>query len=600
MDAKIESLFELAGNSNRYQYLLAFLTFLLWINLNILGVSLGLMEKAPEVEYYDAYRQENVTSSLNSTICDWKDNYTITKNYSHSVVTTFNYDCNPVWIGLLGTATFSGNLIGCFLFQYLIEKLGRKKTVIANSVPFLISLSMIIFTPNYVILVVLFFLCEIFTVNIAFSTYLLSCEIASSTSRSTFGAFINSAFGICGVLYTIYCKYVGDWRHVFAICLGSNVGFIIAFILLSHESPRFYLVKKDFLKFIESLRNIARANNRLEIFNEKIQEEDCLYNEAYEFLRERIGKKITEQPNISNVKYIPFRGESSEESANTDIVINNQFTNKNEIKTNSNVNKIENIEETYFQKKLKNVDFEEKNCSVNNKSDNLKKVKGFSISDFFRYASIRYKFLSLCFIWLTSSGSYYGLSINIKNLDGDLYFNGIVNYGAEIIIYIVAGYLINIKLFGRKNTMLIFYAVANIGLIFYIFFSFNESVTNLLLFIVRLCLAANYIIIFTYTLEIYPSPARARGFGINTAVSKLTPVIFPILIEIFPKIIFYIYLLMNLICFVILIVVIPETLGKPLKENIDEEDINNSDNKKLYKSGSEDIQKPLIDPLSSF
>lgn len=617
MDVKIETLFELAGNSNRYQYRLSILTFLIWVNLNILAVSLGFLEKAPDTEFYDSNKKELVQASLNETMCNWKDNYTITKNYTHSVVTTFHHDCDPLWIGLLGTATFSGNLIGCFLFQYLIEKLGRKKTVIANCFPFLVCLSFIIFSPSYVLLVMFFFLSEIFCVNIVFSTYLISSEVASSSNRSTFGSFINSAFGICGILYTVYYKYVGDWRVVFAICLGSNVVFISAFLLLSYESPRFFLVKKDFEKFIQALRNIAKANKRLEIFDAKIKEEDSIEKEAYEFIKENlIGKRKNERPTISNVKFIPFLEEqvkqSSEESANTEIAINpvtkekekhTQENKNNNNKNNKNLylNKSQVFEETYVENKLKKIDFAENESSINFKllSNENKRVKEFSIFDFFRYASIRYKFLSLCFIWLTSSGSYYGLSINIKNLSGDVYFNGIVNYAFEILIYAISGYLINLKFFGRKITMVIYYSIANVGLILYVFVSLEESVTNLVLFIVRLCIAANYVILFTYTLEIYPSPARARGFGINNAVSKFTPVIFPILLEIFPKVIFYIYLLMNLVCLVILLFVIPETLGKPLPETLEEEDDFYAHKDEIFKSGLDEKEKPFIDPMSS-
>jgi len=264
------------------------------------------------------------------------------------------------------------------------------------------------------------------------------------------------------------------------------------------------------------------------------------------------------------------------------------------------VNKSEISEDDLIQHKLEKIESQENESSINfNLNDKNSDKKEFSIIDFFRYASIRYKFLSLCFLWLTSSGSYYGLSINIKNLSGDVYFNGMVNYAFEILIYIISAYMINLKIFGRKITMAIFYSIANTGLILYLFFSLNEAITNLVLFIVRLCVAANYVILFTYTLEIYPSPARARGFGINNAVCKLTPVIFPLLLEIFPKIIFYIYLLMNLICLLILLAVIPETLGKPLREAIEEDDVYYRKQKKI-KLGNDDKEKTLINRKSSF
>lgn len=603
MDEKIESLFELAGNSNRYQYRLSLLTFLIWVNLNILAVSLGLLEKPPEIQYYDSVRNETIQSSLNSTICEWKNNYTFTKNYTHSIITSFNHDCDPIWIGLLGTSTFLGNLIGCFIFQYLVEKLGRKKTILVNSIPFLLSIITIIFSPDYVTLVVCFFFSELFCVNIVYTTYLISCEVASSKKRSTFGSFINSAFGICGMLYTIYYKYVGNWRHVFAIAFGSNIIFIIAFILSSYESPRFYLVKKDFDKFIEALKNIARVNKRQDIFEEKLADKDSEYRQAYDFIKAHFDKTNHNRPTLNDKKITQIKQDNvmdSQESSKTEIGINTLMK-ESENSPNLNASKSEKFSDDFVSNKLKQHEIKEDGSSINFILDKTNhKKKRFTILDFFRYASIRYKFLSLCFIWLTSSGSYYGLSINIKNLSGDVYFNGIVNYSFEIVIYIISGYLINQKIFGRKKTMIVYYVIANIGLTLYVFVSLDQAVTNLVLFIVRLCLAANYIILFTYTLEIYPSPARARGFGINNAVSKLTPVIFPVLMEVLPNIIFYIYLLLNLICLIILIVAIPETHGKPLKETIEEEEDDFEKSRKDFNSGIEDKEKPLIDPISSF
>jgi len=49
MDEKIESLFKLAGNSNKYQFRLLLFTLFIWINLNILCVSVVFFQKLPEI-----------------------------------------------------------------------------------------------------------------------------------------------------------------------------------------------------------------------------------------------------------------------------------------------------------------------------------------------------------------------------------------------------------------------------------------------------------------------------------------------------------------------------------------------------------------------
>ncbi len=430
-----------------------------------------------------------------------------------------------------------------------------------------------------------------FCVNIAFGTYLATCEVTSSKNRAIFASIINSAFGICGILYTFFFKYIGNWRIVFSICLGSNICIILLFILFSYESPRFYLVKKELELFMESLRKIAKTNNKLDLFDSELKNKDSPYKEAYDYLKDYMlnqNKTNNTLSNSPNKNYLSSEYDTDEANKNQLINTNSKSNKKDSILLKDEV-KINKENMSNFDDDLSSENFKM------NLIDNNNKKKSFSVIDFFKYPSIRYKFLSLCFIWLTSSGTYYGLSINIKNLNGDFYVNSVINYSFEILIYIISGWMINIKFFGRKKSMCLFYLFANIGLIMYIFFEFEETFTNFLLFTVRLCIAANYVIIFTFSLETYPSPARARGFGINNSVSKFTPVIFPVLIEILPGIIFYIYLIMNLICFLLLLIILPETYGKPLRELIEEEDESIKKNKIIPSSE----ENPLEDPLNS-
>ena len=54
MEEEIAQLVALAGNKNRYQYFIAFLCFLFWVNLTVLAFSLGFLENKPLIFYYDA------------------------------------------------------------------------------------------------------------------------------------------------------------------------------------------------------------------------------------------------------------------------------------------------------------------------------------------------------------------------------------------------------------------------------------------------------------------------------------------------------------------------------------------------------------------
>lgn len=549
MDEKLEVLFKLAGNSNRYQVIISVITFVIWINVNFLSVSVGLLEKNPHISYYDSGLNKTVNGTMNATICQWEGNYTITRNYSHSLTSTFEVYCSPIKTGVIGSSTFAGNLIGCFLFQYMVEKFGRRKTIFYLLFPALFSIFALAISFDFWMMALFLFFVEGFCVALANTSFLLSSENTDSKTRSVLGAFINSAFGVCGVLYTLLYKYVGSWRIVFMLSMFFQLGVLTVFLKFTYESPRFFLTKNDFEAFIESLRNIARVNYKLEEFDEKLKDENSDEKKAYNFTKnfidERSGKTILR----------------------TSVTLNNNEINEIESDKDSKLSNQTAVD----RKNDQSDDLREKGIQAPAEKPKKKKQKRtFTIVDLVRYPSIRSKFLSLCFIWLSSAGSYYGLSINLKNLAGDLYFNSIVNYIFEIAFNIMGGYMISIRILGRKRTMMFYYSMCLTCLFIHILFKTSGQFDNIVLSIIRLSVSANFIILYTYTIEIYPSPVRAKGFGVNSGLARLAPALFPFLIEIWPQRIFLVYLFMNITCFILLLVNIPETLGRPLQETIPE------------------------------
>jgi hypothetical protein len=118
------------------------------------------------------------------------------------------------------------------------------------------------------------FFTELFCAIVAFSTFLFCSEISNIKSKSFFVSLINSAFSVCGILYTILFKYIGYWRYVFIINVILNALILVVFIIYSKESFRFYLGKNDFKKFIESLMHIAKKNDLIVEFKLKLEDKN--------------------------------------------------------------------------------------------------------------------------------------------------------------------------------------------------------------------------------------------------------------------------------------------------------------------------------------
>ena len=47
----LEKMLEISGSEHKYQYLILLLTFMIWINLNLLTLIIPYLEKQPEVSY---------------------------------------------------------------------------------------------------------------------------------------------------------------------------------------------------------------------------------------------------------------------------------------------------------------------------------------------------------------------------------------------------------------------------------------------------------------------------------------------------------------------------------------------------------------------
>jgi MFS family permease len=178
---------------------------------------------------------------------------------------------------------------------------------------------------------------------------------------------------------------------------------------------------------------------------------------------------------------------------------------------------------------------------------------------------IKITFIIMCYIWFSTSGIYYGFSIYLKNLPGDIYINGLSTYTYEIFSYIITAWIVNVEFFGRKGSMLLFLSLSFLGYLGILCF---DKFTLILSFISRFAISGVYNIIYTYSTEVYPTVIRAKGFGMNSICARLGGILFPILIELFDSSVIYIFLILNFLA-LIAVTYLPETYNKPLQDEIE-------------------------------
>ena len=550
MDEKIEKLISLAGNEHRYQYLTLVIIMILWINSNFISCVLPFIERQPIINYIDPKGEFHENVTLTSDICLVLNgrNYSIVESFGYSWTSEFNIECKSFEISAIGSFAYMGYALGGLVFSFISKLISYKKILIISSFGFGIMafLCTLVTSFDYFYALVV---CEVFMGLfgncLCYSSLVITEEIVSNKKRSLFSSLINVGYSLSGVVYAIPIYLFQDWRKVFYTLISSCSLTLILIWIFIYDSPRIYINNNNYEKVMEILEGIAKFNGKLDEFRESIKQDE--YQE------------------IINI----IKGESS---------INSK------------------------QKKEQN-DENDLRSSLVDKDIQLKKINVWSI---FKYPSIRYKFLFLNFLWIGAKVSFNGISISSKSFPGNFFVNIVVLCIIESISCLVQAILIDIKKLGRKGTLWIEYTLLIIIFALLTFLDLDTAGSLALNYIARFCVAGIEVIYYTYTIELYPTPVRSVAFGINATIGNAGSISAPLLLEFLLNSQFLLLLsVINAINAVVL-VCLPETVGKPMVESIpeldEENDILTGDKKILNDdeddnteiNNNEDIEKNKI------
>lgn len=207
--------------------------------------------------------------------------------------------------------------------------------------------------------------------------------------------------------------------------------------------------------------------------------------------------------------------------------------------------------------------------------------------DLCRYKSIRMPFIVCAVVWLSITISYYGMVFLLEENFGNIYVKGFIMEFAEVAANLAAAYALN--RLGRKNTCIGCFAVSSVGSIIVSIIMLSKShgseetlIESLGIFvigIVRFAITSAYLLIYVYTAELFPTHVRSIAFGGCNIVARFATFLAPNLINIGKYL--NIEPLLLLACLQIIAGLLStrleETLGKELRESIQEE----SDNREV-------------------
>jgi len=579
MDEKIEKVIALAGNQNRYQYFTLVVIVFLWINCNFIAIVIPFLEREPIVNYKDRHGVLHENATLTNEICgQTHGKYEIVKRFSYSWVSEYGIECKKVDIGLIGSFAFIGNTAGGIVFSFINKFISHKKILIISSIGFCISVSLCTLIKSYEYFFYLL-ICEafigLFGNCLCYSSLVIAQEIVSNEKRSLFSSIINVGYSLCGILYSIAFYYVQEWRLVFYILTGASFLTLILIWAFIYDSPRRYINKKNYRKTIKILEGIASFNGKLEEFRNSIRLDE--YQEIMSEIKgeeplkvkdnetgENEHKEIDEKNEENNQK------EKEEEKEKEEKEKEEKEKEENEVKQEKKKEKGNDVNEEKHSDMLESLVSEDKNVEDSKITKNKSKIPKITVWSIFKYPSIRYKFVILNFLWIGTRASFNGISISSKSFPGNFYINIIILYIIESISYCASGYLIEIRKLGRKGSLWIQYTLIIITFILLGFLKLDTLTSLGLNFIARFCASGIEVIYYTYTIELYPTPVRSVAFGVNATFGNGGSILAPLLLEFLPNWFFLMLFAIINALNSFFIAFLPETVGKPMNETIDE------------------------------
>ncbi|CAE1142049.1 unnamed protein product [Acanthosepion pharaonis] len=228
----------------------------------------------------------------------------------------------------------------------------------------------------------------------------------------------------------------------------------------------------------------------------------------------------------------------------------------------------------------------------NSNDRNVKIWKIFTVRDLLK------RTLIMMFAWVTVIFVYYGLTLNLGVLAGNVYLNLFLNSLFEISVILFAVFFVD--RFGRRKLTLSFMVASGITGILtlfpYLYASKDQYwiITALTTFS-RMCIAGAISVICLYTCELYPTCIRNSSVGILAGFARFGGVLSPYIMNLstlapgrvgksLPL------MLMGITCFVsgILLIFLPETTNKPMQDTLDEVTNNKHTNNSACKEGEMD------------
>ena len=228
-----------------------------------------------------------------------------------------------------------------------------------------------------------------------------------------------------------------------------------------------------------------------------------------------------------------------------------------------------------------------KNSNSGSDSKDDEETEVASFFDMFKRKSMAMVTLKTCFLWITVSLSFYGVSLNTDKMRGNIFINNIVSAAAELIsCCTLAPYLAD--KYPYKKSLSACYGIG--GICFLLCYigennGLNWKLATFIGFLAKFFIAAAFAIIYNFTAGLFPTVVRGNAVSLASSSARFGSMLIQVakIVGIFldgligwTSSIFLIFAALTILS-VLVILTMPETFGKPMIQSYEDAD-------KLYKN----------------
>lgn len=201
-------------------------------------------------------------------------------------------------------------------------------------------------------------------------------------------------------------------------------------------------------------------------------------------------------------------------------------------------------------------------------------VRSYGILDLFTNRSTCVLTLIMIVSWFVNSHVYYGLSLNVKNLGGNMYVNFILAGLVEIPSYVLTVFLLNWS--GRRKSL--FYFMMGAAGSCYACMKLqqhertNPAWLSTSAMFGKFCISGSFAVVYVYAAELFPTVIRNVGMGVATVASRIGGILCPFVVlmgEHSRSLPMFIFACMSLVAGLVGLK-LPETKGCPMPETLED------------------------------